>query len=46
MVAIHVFASLPVQLVVVASLKVLAALTVERPHTPRLLSLRSPTELS
>jgi hypothetical protein len=41
-----VFTNLPVQLVVVVGLKVLAALTVERPHTPRLLSLPSPTELS
>jgi hypothetical protein len=45
-VPIHVFTNLPVQLVVVVGLKVLAALTVERPHTPRLLSLPSPTELS
>jgi hypothetical protein len=43
---IHVFANLTVQLIVVIGLHVLAALTVERPHTLRLLSPRSPTELS
>ncbi len=45
-VPIHVFASLAVQLFVVVGLKVPAALTVGRPHTLRLLSLRSPTEHS